>query len=69
MLSRISKRNSYIGEATISRKLLAQYLLAFSDATIAGAVSYNGGYLVIDSNGKAVEQLTEYPTIILKLLV
>ena len=37
-------------------------MISVSDATIAGAVSYNGGYLIIDGNGKAVEQLTEYPT-------
>ena len=58
----IKEKLPYIGEVTISRKLPGTVSISVSDATIAGAVSYNGGYLVIDSNGKAVEQLTEYPT-------
>ena len=58
----IKEKLPYIGEVTISRKLPGTVSISVSDATIAGAVSYNGGYLIIDSNGKAVEQLTEYPT-------
>ena len=60
----IKEKLPYIGEVTISRKLPGTVSISVSDATIAGAVSYNGGYLVIDSNGKAVEQLTEYPEIV-----
>ena len=58
----IKEKLPYIGEVTISRKLPGTVSISVSDATIAGAVSYNGGYLIIDGNGKAVEQLTEYPT-------
>ena len=50
----IKEKLPYIGEVTISRKLPGTVSISVSDATIAGAVSYNGGYLVIDSNGKAV---------------
>ncbi len=58
----IKEKLPYIGEVTVSRKFPGTVSISVSDAIIAGAVSYNGGYLVIDSNGKAVEQLTEYPT-------
>lgn len=58
----IKEKLPYIGEVTVSRKLPGTVCINITDATIAGAASYNGGYLVIDSKGKAVEQLAESPT-------
>ncbi len=57
----IMERLPYVGQVTISRKLPGTVTIHVADAVIAGAIPYNGGYLIIDHNGKALEQSAELP--------
>lgn len=57
----LKEKLPYIGNVTISRKLPGTVEITVADAKIAGTIPYQGGYLVIDITGKAVEQLTDLP--------
>ncbi len=57
----IRKNLPYIGQVKITRKLPGTVQITVEDAKIAGVAAYQNGYLVLDRDGKAVEQLDELP--------
>lgn len=51
----------YIGSVKVVRKLPGTLLIQVEDIVVAGAVQYGDGYLVLGSNGKALEQVPYLP--------
>ncbi len=67
LIQKVSAENSlkekmpYIGTVTISRKLPGTVQIEISDATVAGIITHQSNYYVIDSIGKVLEQVTTIP--------
>lgn len=57
----IEKKLPYIGTVTVSRALPAKISITVHSAEISGAVAYNGGYVLVSSEGKVLEQVNTLP--------
>lgn len=57
----IAKKLPYIGAAQVSRRLPAKIVIEVKETAASGAVAYNGGYVLIGDNGKALEQTAAVP--------
>lgn len=51
----------YIGSVKVSHRLPGTLVIQVEDVVVAGAVQYGDGYLVLGSNGKALEQVSYLP--------
>jgi hypothetical protein len=52
----------YLGEVTVSRSLPAKIVISVKEATVSGAVAWNGKYVLLDSSGKVLELSTAAPS-------
>lgn len=57
----VEKKLPYIGTVTVSRVLPAKISITVHSAEISGAVAYNGGYVLVSSEGKVLEQVNTLP--------
>ncbi len=52
----------YLGEVTVSRSLPAKIVISVKEATVSGAVAWNGKFVLLDSSGKVLELSTAAPS-------
>ena len=57
----ISEKLPYVGQVSVSRGLPAKIKIHVESAEVSGAMEYNGGYVIVSTQGKALEQVADKP--------